>query len=129
MQTRRYPSFVAVASFGSALVLAAGLAACTTAQSPSSDAGSFLVAQGKYRFYDCGQLAKQAMASEKRQRELTALIAKANQGAGGGLVSTLSYEPDLAVARGELAEIRRERAEKKCPAEEPSRRTMTLPRS
>jgi hypothetical protein len=127
MQTRRFPSFVA--PFVPALILAAGLAACTTAQSPSSESGSFLVAQGKYRFYDCGQLAKQAAASEKRQRELTALIAKAKQGAGGGLVSALSYEPDLAVARGELAEIRREKAEKKCPADEPSRRTMTLPRS
>jgi hypothetical protein len=126
MQTRRRPLFFT--SFGSALILAGGLAACTTSQSPPSESGSFLVAQGKYRFYDCGQLAKQTAASEKRQRELTALIAKANQGAGGGLVSALSYEPDLAIARGELAEIRREKAEKKCPGEEPSRRTMTLPR-
>jgi hypothetical protein len=106
----------------------AGLAACTTSQSPSSDSGSFLVARGKYRFYDCGQLAKQVTTAEKRERELRALIAKANQGAGGSFVSTLSYEPELAVARGELNEIHREQAEKKCPATPPSRRTMTLQR-
>jgi hypothetical protein len=125
MQTRRRPSFFA--SFVSALILAAGLAACTTPQPPS--AGSFLVARGKYQFYDCGQLAKVATANEKRQHELTALIAKAKQEAGGGLVSALSYEPDLAVARGEQAEIRREQAEKNCAAPAPSRRTTTLPHS
>jgi hypothetical protein len=109
-----------------AILGASGLAACTTSQSP--DAGSFLVARGKYRFYDCAQLAKQATTAEKRERELRALIAKANQGAGGSFVSTLSYEPELAVARGELNEIHREQAEKKCPATPPSRRTMTLQR-
>jgi hypothetical protein len=105
----------------------AALAACTTSQ--SSDSGSFLVGRGKFRFYDCTQLATQAKAAGTRQRELMALIAMAKQDTGGALVSALSYEPDLAVARGDLAEIQREQAEKKCPATAPSRQTMTLQRS
>jgi hypothetical protein len=110
------------------VIMAGGLAACTTSQSSSSDSGSFLVARGKYRFYDCGQLAKQVAETEKRQRELMALIGKAKQGAGGSLVSSLSYEPDLAVTRGELAEIHREQAEKNCSATASPRRSMTLQR-
>ncbi|MGE0062705.1 MAG: hypothetical protein AB7T86_11570 [Xanthobacteraceae bacterium] len=95
----------------------------------TSDSGSFLVGRGKYRFYDCAQLDKQAKGQEVRQRELTALIAKAKQGSGGALVSAMSYEPDLAVSRGELNEIHREQAEKKCTTSAPSRRTVTIPRS
>jgi hypothetical protein len=110
------------------ILAAAGLAACTTSQQSSESSGSFLIARGKYRFYDCGQLAVQAKGAETRQRDLTALIAKAKQGTGGSLVSTLSYEPDLAVARGELNELHREQAEKKCPPTAPARRTMTLQR-
>ena len=108
-----------------AAIVALGLGACTTSQSQDS-AGRFLVGRGQYVFYDCGQLATQVASREVRQRELLTLIARAKQGPGGGLVSALSYEPDLAVVRGELAELRREQTEKKCPAQPPARRTVTL---
>ena len=106
-----------------AVLVAAGLAACTTSQS-SDMAGRMLVGRGQYQFYDCAQLVVQAKSLETRHRELTALIAKAKQGTGGGLVSALSYEPDLAVTRGQMADLRREQAEKKC---QPGASVPTLP--
>lgn len=120
-----YKSPIARGVAAMAAIATLGLGACTTSQSQDS-AGRLLVGRGQYVFYDCGQLATQVEGRLARQRELLTLIARAKQGPGGGLVSALSYEPDLAVVRGELTELRREQTEKKCPAQVPARRTITL---
>ncbi|MGE0564910.1 MAG: hypothetical protein AB7O50_10385 [Pseudolabrys sp.] len=125
MHGRRHPQIRVAGLLGLAAI---AVGACTTSQS-SDTTGRVLVGQGQFRFYSCDQLAALATTYEKRQRELLALIAKANQGPGGSLVSTLSYEPDLAVARGQLAEVRREQAEKKCPPATPTRPTLPVRRS
>ena len=36
-------------------------------------------------FYDCGALAREARSNANRQREIEALMIKAESGAGGGL--------------------------------------------
>ena len=98
--------------------IVAALAGCSTSQSQqSSDDGAarFLVGRGKYQYYSCEQLNRQMQALETRRRELVGLIAKAKQGAGGGFFIAVSYEPDLAVVRGDLAEVRRMQAERQCP--------------
>ena len=92
------------------------LSACSTQGGSAEDrVGSFLAAPGKYQFYTCAHLAAQTTTLKARERELDALIAKAGPGAGGSLVSAVSYRPEQAQVRGNLAEVRKAEAEKNCP--------------
>ncbi|CAN0447669.1 unnamed protein product [Phaeothamnion confervicola] len=101
---------------GIALLLAASLAGCATkGGSDDERVGSFFVAPGKYRFYTCAHLTQTTMTLKKRERELESLIARAGEGAGGGMVSAIAYRPELLQVRGNLAEVRREEASKNCP--------------
>jgi hypothetical protein len=77
-------------------------------------AEDFYVAPGKYVLYDCQQLAGVAAHFEQRNKELTDLIARAKQGPGGELASSLAYDADYYSNLGELKDVRREQAEKKC---------------
>jgi len=76
---------------------------------------NFYVAPGKYILYDCKQLAGAQAHFAERDQELSRLIARAKEGAGGSLVSTLAYEPEYYSNLGELRDVRREMAEKSCP--------------
>jgi hypothetical protein len=87
------------------------LAGCAVAGDHAED---FYVAPGKYVFYDCKQLAGVAAHFEQRNKELESLMAKAKQGAGGELVSAMAYNSDYYSNLGELKDVRREQAEKKC---------------
>lgn len=100
----------------SALVLSSALSLAGCAVS-GENAEDFYVAPGKYVLYDCAQLAGVAAHFEARDKELTQLIARAKEGAGGELVSALAYDADYYSNRGELRNVRREQAEKKCAAD------------
>ena len=78
---------------------------------------NFYVAPGKYVLYDCKQLAGAQAHFAERDQELTRLIARAKEGAGGAVVSTLAYEPEYYSNLGELRDVQREMTEKKCPAD------------
>jgi len=67
--------------------------------------------------YDCKQLAGAQAHFAERDQELSRLIARAKEGAGGSLVSALAYDPDYYSNLGELRDVQREMAEKKCPAD------------
>ena len=77
----------------------------------------FYVAPGKYVLYDCKQLAGAQAHFSERDQELGRLIARAKEGAGGNVVSALAYEPEYYSNLGELRDVQREMAEKKCPPE------------
>jgi hypothetical protein len=94
-----------------ALALLAGCAA--TGDHPEN----FYVAPGKYVLYDCKQLAGAQAHFAERDQELSRLIARAKEGAGGSVVSALAYEPEYYSNLGELRDVQREMAEKKCPPE------------
>ena len=96
------------------LLTAMPLAGCAVS---GEKAEEFYVAPGKYVLYDCTQLAGAAAHFEERDKELTRLIARAKEGAGGELVSALAYDADYYSNRGELRDVRREQAEKKCSPE------------
>jgi hypothetical protein len=96
-----------------AIAVPALLGGCAVSGERAED---FYVAPGKYVFYDCKQLAGAAAYFEKRDGELTALMARAKQGAGGELASAMAYNSDYYSNRGELKDVRREQAEKNCPA-------------
>lgn len=91
------------------------LAGCAVSGERAED---FYVAPGKYIFYDCTQLAGAAAHFVQRDKELKDLMARAKQGAGGELVSAMAYNSDYYSNLGELKDVRREQAEKKCTGNE-----------
>jgi hypothetical protein len=91
------------------------LAACGSVNDPREDRlGNFLVAPGKYRLYDCQQLAQAANGYIDRERELREAKMKAEAAPGGELVSSLAYGSEYGQVRGNIDELRREVTEKKC---------------
>jgi hypothetical protein len=63
--------------------------------------GVFVFADvGKYQYHNCEQLTAAGKAQSERQRKLKELIDKAEQGAGGQIVSLIAYRADY-VAIGE----------------------------
>jgi len=91
------------------------LALLSACAATSNHPENFYVAPGKYVLYDCKQLAGAQAHFAERDQELSRLIARAKEGAGGSLVSALAYDPDYYSNLGELRDVQREMAEKKCP--------------
>ena len=91
------------------------LAGCAVSGDRAED---LYVAPGKYIFYDCKQLAGTAAHFMERDKELKDLMARARQGVGGELVSAMAYNADYYSNLGELKDVRREQAEKKCSPDE-----------
>jgi hypothetical protein len=93
-----------------AALTAAGLSGCA-----SEDAtGRFLVTPGKFIMYNCAQLSDAAQANFARQQQLEKLIAKAGTSGGAEFVSDVAYRPEYVQLRGEMNELRKAAAEKKC---------------
>ncbi|MDO9411643.1 MAG: hypothetical protein Q7T81_03585 [Pseudolabrys sp.] len=87
------------------------LAGCSSSDSAGDRVGSSLVSPGKFEFYTCAHLAQQVASYKQRERELEALIAKANS----GFVSAIAYRPEYLQTRGNLVELGKEGARKNCP--------------
>jgi hypothetical protein len=103
----------------STAAFAAALCACASARADDDMLSRFLVAPGKFVLFNCQQLDRQARENERRMRELEALMAKS----GSALANAVAYRPEYLQLRGELADIRREAADKKCksmPGERPA---------
>ncbi len=85
---------------------------CAGGEALADDAAwtRFLVAPGKFVLFNCQQLAVQAKTNESRMRELEALMAKS----GSEFANVVAYKPEYLQLSGELADIRREAADKKC---------------
>ena len=94
------------------IVISGMLAACGTSDDRVLRSFS---SPGKYHVNDCGQLKNIGVSLEARIKELEILTAKAKEDTGGGLVSALSYEPEIFTLRGDMAELKREQASQNCP--------------
>jgi hypothetical protein len=99
-------------SFGTSLIIGALAAALCAGAASADDAGwsHFLVAPGKYILFSCQQLDVQAKLNQKRIVELEALMARS----GSEFANAIAYKPEYLQLRGELADIQREAADKKC---------------
>ncbi|HZO46794.1 MAG TPA: twin-arginine translocation pathway signal [Xanthobacteraceae bacterium] len=87
---------------GALALIAFGAAACST----SSNLDVMLFADpGKYEYHTCAQILKSGEAVAARELQLRALIQKAEQGAGGALVSTVAYRGEYRTVVEELAVI------------------------
>jgi hypothetical protein len=96
------------------LVAAAAAAALSGCATSDDNAARFLVAPDQYVLYNCPQLAEAAQVNATRQRELEALMAKADIDSAGRAVSAMSYRPEYLQLRGRMTELRKEAATKHC---------------
>ena len=95
-----------------ALALAAWLGGTGAASADDETMSKFLVAPGNYILFNCQQLDVAAKTNQKRIAELEALMAKS----GNELANMVAYRPEYLQLRGEMADLRREAADKKCKA-------------
>ncbi|HEY0220212.1 MAG TPA: twin-arginine translocation pathway signal [Afipia sp.] len=77
---------------------------------------SVFVDPSRYELYNCDQLNKARKPVFERVTELQALMAKAETGAAGGLISGLAYQTDFLKARAELNLIDETRQHGNCGA-------------
>ncbi len=108
MDAMRVRSFTANFLRASVLALLAlvafGAAACST----SSNFQVMLFADpGKYEYHTCDQILKAGEGVAERELKLRELIQKAEQGAGGAIVSTVAYRGEYRTVVEELAVIDR----------------------
>jgi hypothetical protein len=87
---------------GALALVAFGVAACST----SSNLQVMLFADpGKYEYHTCDQILKAGEGVAARELRLRELIQKAEQSAGGGIVSTVAYRGEYRTVVEELAVI------------------------
>ena len=95
--------------------VAAALGGCAAGGVSSN----IFVDPSRYDLYDCKQLATERVKVDVRVAQLEGLIAKAETGVAGALVSGLAYQSDYAAARAQRDLIDQKRALNNCSAEPP----------
>ena len=85
-----------------ALALGAALALAGCAGTATMDETTFFVDPARYDLYNCAQLADVRKQQSDKVDELKRLMAKAETGTGGSVVSELAYRPDYASAQANL---------------------------
>jgi len=110
MGTPGSPALKRIATAMICAALAAALSACGTAEEVSR----FVVAPGKYDIYTCPQIADQMEKTQAEVTKLEGLMARASQGEGGRAIGEIAYGPDYLANTGDLRELRKSAAEKKC---------------
>jgi len=98
------------------VALCALVTGCATSEGPY-----FFADEGKYRFHSCEQLATVSKQKHERQRDLKELIDKAEQAAGGQIVSVLAYRSEYVAVNEEVQVIDSTVRDKNCPASPPSK--------
>ena len=105
---------VLLAALALASALAGMLGGCA-----GSDSGALLIDPGHYSAYHCNDLAARAKVLAAREKDLHALMERADQGGGGGVIGSLAYRPDYDSVLGEEKLLQRTAAEKNCsPAQQ-----------
>jgi hypothetical protein len=102
-------------------LVALALGGCASASS------SMFVNPAKYSLYNCQQLGAARIAVNARVLELERLMAKAETGAAGSLVSGLAYQTDYVSARAERDQLDEKLAQDNCPAPAPTAATAATP--
>src|SRR5262249_37711981 len=97
------------------VALCALVTGCATSEGPY-----FFADAGKYHYHNCEQVTSSLKQKHERQRELKELIAKAEQAAGGQVVSVLAYRSDYVAVNEEVQVIDAAVREKNCPPAPPT---------
>lgn len=104
---------LSTAPVAGALLIAAALGGCATGGINSS----VFVDPSRYDLYSCAQLVTARVDADKKATELQALIAKAETGVAGPLVSGLAYNVDYSAAVAQRDLIDQKYAANNCAAE------------
>jgi hypothetical protein len=118
---RHEQSSVASLKLATMGLVALALGGCASASS------SMFVNPAKYSLYNCQQLATARVATNNRVLDLERLMAKAETGAAGSLVSGLAYQTDYRSARAERDQLDEKLAQDNCPAPAPAAAATTTP--
>jgi hypothetical protein len=112
-----------------ALLLAAGLCASLGGCASVGDSmvSSAFVDPAKYENFDCKQLEAERKALATRTAELQGLMAKAETGTGGAVVSELAYRNDYISTRGQARLADEVWQRNKCVATSPAAATPVAP--
>jgi len=99
------------------ILAAVCFAPLTSGCTPSSDLDviSPYAAPGKYDFLDCPTIAQRLKLASDRERELTDLMTRAQEGFGGSIVNAIAYQEDLNTARAQVRALRKAAEGKQCP--------------
>jgi hypothetical protein len=84
------------------------------------DLGILYAAPGKYDYLRCEDLPPRLKGAVAREKELLALMSRANQDAAGPAVSAVAYSADLAQVRADMKNLRQAAVDKKCGNVEPA---------
>lgn len=106
--------------------MAVGLGACASG-GDSGFGSSVFVDPSKYDLYNCQQLATARKITNDRVIELEGLMAKAETGAGGTLVSGLAYQTDYRSQRAQRDAIDEKIVRNNCSAELAAPATPSAP--
>jgi hypothetical protein len=101
---------------GLATICMAGIASAC-AGTPDNDAFSIYAAPGKYDFLDCAGITNRLKAQSARETQLRELMSRANEAAGGSVVSAIAYQDDFNTVRADLRALRKAAEEKRCSIE------------
>jgi hypothetical protein len=96
------------------LVTAAAAILVILGAGTGAQAASMFVDPSHYDLYNCDQLNKARAQTAARVAELQGLMAKAETGFAGALMSGLAYQSDYLATRGQLDLIDQKRAEFRC---------------
>jgi hypothetical protein len=101
---------------GLAIISVVGIVSACTGL-PDNDALSIYAAPGKYDFLDCATIATRLAGASARETQLKDLIGRANEAAGGSIVSAFVYQDDYNTVRADIRALHRAADEKKCSAQ------------
>lgn len=107
-------------TFRRVILLVAILAPPLLGCAQNLDLGILYAAPGKYDYLRCEDLPARLAAALKREKELTDLMTRANQEAGGAVVNVVAYSADLAQVRADMKILRQAAIDKKCGNIEPA---------
>jgi hypothetical protein len=96
-------------------MFALGLAGCGALSDDA--AGRAMMAPGRFDVYACANIEQAMLASRNRRIELEQLMARSSQSPGGEFVNALAYRTEYVQVNGELQELAKAAADKKCAAE------------
>jgi hypothetical protein len=88
--------------------------------SSSGGLSTLMVDPAHYSVYHCDGLATRLKALQAREQELSNLMLRASEGAGGALIGNLTYRADYENAVGEEKVLRRTAADKNCDLPPPA---------
>jgi hypothetical protein len=100
-----------------AALVATGLVALGGCSMVTTDESTFFADPARYDLYDCKQLGDVRTQLTSQVDELARLMAKAETGTGGAVVSELAYRPDYMFARGNLKLVNRVWDDNRCDSQ------------